>query len=179
VCECVLPVVPLRLGDCPSFYRPRRRQFTIVPHCFIYVWMYGVQCHGVDGRPGESCFWRDVMAHPVSVQERLRAWPCGGCPFGVRPPADSRVPLSRGRTGHSSGCGDVLSLRGPTASGMALQWLGWPHRAGGDRGGVPDVTPWPWARAEQASVPLRGFRRLLSRARRPGRTGVGSTVPRS
>jgi hypothetical protein len=135
VCGCVLPVVPLRLGDCPSFYRPRRRQFTIVPHCFIYVWMYGVQCHGVDGRPGESCFWRDVMAHPVSVQERLRGWPCGGCPFDVRPRADSRVPLSRGRTGHSSGCGDVLSLRGPTASGMALQWLGWPHRAGGDRGG--------------------------------------------
>jgi hypothetical protein len=28
---------PLRLGDCPSFYRPRRRQFTSVPHYFIYV----------------------------------------------------------------------------------------------------------------------------------------------
>jgi hypothetical protein len=27
----------LRLGDCPSFYRPRRRQFTSVPHYFIYV----------------------------------------------------------------------------------------------------------------------------------------------
>jgi hypothetical protein len=24
---------PLRLGDCPSFYRPRRRQFTSVLHC--------------------------------------------------------------------------------------------------------------------------------------------------
>jgi hypothetical protein len=24
---------PLRLGDCPSFYRPRRGQFTGVPHC--------------------------------------------------------------------------------------------------------------------------------------------------
>jgi hypothetical protein len=24
---------PLRLGDCPSFYRPRREQFTGVPHC--------------------------------------------------------------------------------------------------------------------------------------------------
>jgi hypothetical protein len=23
---------PVRLGDCPSFYRPRRRQFTSVPH---------------------------------------------------------------------------------------------------------------------------------------------------
>jgi hypothetical protein len=26
--------VPLRLGDCPSFYRPRREQFTCMPHCF-------------------------------------------------------------------------------------------------------------------------------------------------
>jgi hypothetical protein len=24
---------PLRLGDCPSFYRQRREQFTGVPHC--------------------------------------------------------------------------------------------------------------------------------------------------
>jgi hypothetical protein len=24
---------PLRLGDCPSFYRPRRRRFTSVLHC--------------------------------------------------------------------------------------------------------------------------------------------------
>jgi hypothetical protein len=24
-------------GDCPSFYRPRRRQFTSVPHYFAYV----------------------------------------------------------------------------------------------------------------------------------------------
>jgi hypothetical protein len=28
---------PLRLGDYPSFYRPRRWQFTSVPHYFIYV----------------------------------------------------------------------------------------------------------------------------------------------
>jgi hypothetical protein len=28
---------PSWLGDCPSFYRPRRRQFTSVSHCFVYV----------------------------------------------------------------------------------------------------------------------------------------------
>jgi hypothetical protein len=28
---------PLWLGYCPSFYRPRRRQFTSVPHYSIYV----------------------------------------------------------------------------------------------------------------------------------------------
>jgi hypothetical protein len=57
-CEWVLSVVPLRPGDRPSFYRPRRRQFTGVPHCFIYVWRHSVQCCGVDSCPGESCFWR-------------------------------------------------------------------------------------------------------------------------
>jgi hypothetical protein len=25
---------PPRLGDCPSFYKPRRRQFTCMLHCF-------------------------------------------------------------------------------------------------------------------------------------------------
>jgi hypothetical protein len=28
---------PLQLGDCPSFYRPRRGQFTGVPHYFANV----------------------------------------------------------------------------------------------------------------------------------------------
>jgi hypothetical protein len=31
---------PLRLGDCPSFYKPRREQFTCVPH-------YSPTCGGV------------------------------------------------------------------------------------------------------------------------------------
>jgi hypothetical protein len=29
--------VPLRLGGCISFYRPRRKQITSVPHCSSYV----------------------------------------------------------------------------------------------------------------------------------------------
>jgi hypothetical protein len=99
-----------------------------MPHCFIYVWRYEVQCRGVDGLPSESCFWRDVMARPVSVQERLQGRRCGGCPFGVRPRADSRVPLTRGRTGHSSGCGDVLSPRVPTVSRWCCS--GWDGRTG-------------------------------------------------
>jgi hypothetical protein len=32
---------PPAARDCPSFYRPRRRQFTGAPHYFIYVWRYG------------------------------------------------------------------------------------------------------------------------------------------
>jgi hypothetical protein len=91
-----------------------------VPHCFSYVWRYGAQYNGVDGRPGESRFWRNIMVCPVSVQERLRGWRCRGRPFGVRPHADSKVPLTRRRTRRSDGCGDVLSLHVPTVSGMAL-----------------------------------------------------------
>jgi hypothetical protein len=34
VCVVRLSVCPLRLGDWPSFYRPRREQFTGVPHYF-------------------------------------------------------------------------------------------------------------------------------------------------
>jgi hypothetical protein len=173
----VLSVVPCGQGTTPPFIG-QRGGFTSVPHCFINVWRHGVQCRRVDGRPGESRFWRDVMACPISVQERLRGRRCRGCPFSGRPRADSRVPLTRGHTGHSSGCGDVLSLRVPTSSGMALQWLGWSHRADGDDGDAPDVTTWPRASAEQAFVPLRGFRRPISRVQRSDRTGVGGTVPR-
>jgi hypothetical protein len=147
---------PLRLGDCPSFYRPRRRQFTVVSHCFIYVWRYGVQCRGVDGRPGESRFWRDVMVCPVSVQERLRGWCCRGCPFDGRPRADSRVLLTRGRKGHSSGCGNVLSPRVSTAPGMALQWLGWPHRADGDGGSRPTSRHGPARVQNRRPSPFEG-----------------------
>jgi hypothetical protein len=150
-----------------------------VPYCFIYVWRYGVQHRGVDGRPGESRFWRDVMVYPVSVQERLRGWRRRGCPFGGRPRADSRVSLTGGRTRHSSGRGNVPSPRASTASRMTMQWLGWLHRADGDGGDAPDVTAWPRASTEHASVPLRGFRRPLLRVRRSGRTRVGGTVPRS
>jgi hypothetical protein len=150
-----------------------------VPHYFIYVWKHGVQCRGVDGRPGESCFWQDIMACPVSVQERLRGWRCRGRLFVGRLRADSRVPLPGGRTRHSSGRGRVLSLHAPTTSGMVMQCPGWSHRVDGEGGDTPDVTAWPRASAEQAFVPLRGFHRPLSRVRRAGRTRVGGTVSRS
>jgi hypothetical protein len=39
-----------------------------------YVWRHGEQCRGADGRPGESCSSRGVVARPVLAQERLRGW---------------------------------------------------------------------------------------------------------
>jgi hypothetical protein len=90
----VVRFCPPVAGDCPSFYRPRRKQFTSVPHCSNYVWRHGVQCHGVDGRPGESCFWQGVTVRPVRAHEQLRGWRRRGCPFEGRPREDSRVPLT-------------------------------------------------------------------------------------
>jgi hypothetical protein len=179
---------PLRPGDCPSFYRLRRGQFTGMPHCFIYVWRHDIQCRGVDGRPGESCFWRDVMACHVSVQERLRGWRCSGRSFGGRPHADSRVPLTGGRTRHNSERGDVPSSRASTASRMVMQWPGWCCDGGDGRTGptATEVTGpagltsrrSPGQAWNRRSSPLRGFRRPLSRARRVSRMRVGGTVSR-
>jgi hypothetical protein len=43
-----------------------------VPHCSNYVWWYGVQCRGVDGRPGESRFrrasWRALYSSRSSFE---------------------------------------------------------------------------------------------------------------
>jgi hypothetical protein len=189
-----LSVAPLRLGDCLSFYMPRRRQFTGVLQCFIYVWRHGVQCRGIDGRPGESCFRWDIMMCLVSVHERLRGWRCRGRSFGGRPHIDSRVPLTGGRTRHSSRRGDVLSPHTSTASGMAMQCPGWCLDGGDGRTGpmATEVTGsavltsrrspgQTWKRClsrRSHGVPLRGFRRPLSRARCVNRTRVDGTVSR-
>jgi hypothetical protein len=61
-----------------------------------------------------------MVASPVPVQERLRGQLWGISSFGHHPYADSRVRLTGGRRMHSSGGGDVLSCRAPTASRMAL-----------------------------------------------------------
>jgi hypothetical protein len=90
-----------------------------------------MQCHGVDDHPGESCSCWDVVASPVSVQERLRGWWRRGCLSDRRPRAGLRVPLMGGHMRHSSGRGDVLSPCAFTASGMALQCSEW-RCSGGD-----------------------------------------------
>jgi hypothetical protein len=119
-----LCVRPLRLGDCPSFYRPRRGQFTGMPH-------YSPTCEGMACSAAELTTVRrillllGVMAGPVPVQERLRGWWRKGCSAGRRLRANSRVPLSGDRTRHSGRCGDVLSPCALTASGMSLKCPEW------------------------------------------------------
>jgi hypothetical protein len=143
----------------------------------------------VDGRPGESCFWWSVMVCLVSAKEQLLGWWCRNLPFGRCPYADSRVQLTGGRRAHSSRRGGVLSPRTTTASGMALQCLGW-RRDGGDGRAGPTVTEetrptgltsrhGPGQVWNMRPSPFRGFHLPLSRVRRVGRTRVGGTVSRS
>jgi hypothetical protein len=116
---------------------------------FSYVWWRAEQYHGADGRPGESCSSRDVVARPVLVQERLRGWRRSGWSSSRRPWADSRVSSTGGPYAtqwwswrhlvpvHSNSIGDVV-----TVPGVVPQWRGWPHRVdsdGEDRSRRPDV----------------------------------------
>jgi hypothetical protein len=128
------------------------------------------------------------MACPVSVQEWPRGWRCRGHSFGGRPHADSRVPLTGGRTRHSSGRGNVPSPRASTTSGMAMQWPGWCRDGGGVRTG-PTATKGtgpaglmsrrsPGQAWNRRSFPLRGFRHPISRAPRVSSMRVGGTVSR-
>jgi hypothetical protein len=104
-----MPIVsvrrPPRLGDCPSFYRPRRGQFTDVPH-------YSPTCGGMACSATELA---TVLANlaPVGASWRvLRLYRSGfegggveaGCPDVVRGPA--------------RGCRRWGSVRG-TVAGMA------------------------------------------------------------
>jgi hypothetical protein len=92
-----------------------------MPHYSNYVWRYGIQRRGVDGRPGESLFLSGVMACPVLAQDGFEGG-YGNFPFGHCPYADSRVRLTEGLKVHNCGRGNVLSSRdGCTATEMAAQ----------------------------------------------------------
>jgi hypothetical protein len=98
---------------------------------FSYVWRCGEQCHGADGRPGESCSSRGVVARPVLVQERLRGWRRSGWSSDRHRGPDRGCRQRGARTRHSGDRGDVLSPRTPTASGMSSQCPVW-RCSGGD-----------------------------------------------
>jgi hypothetical protein len=50
--------VPAAGGGCPSFYRPRREQFTCMPHYFS-------TCRGMANSAAEPT---DVLANPAPVE---------------------------------------------------------------------------------------------------------------
>jgi hypothetical protein len=134
--DCYPSSCPLRLGDCPSFYRPRREQFIGVPH-------YAPTCGGMACSateltivPDESCSSRGVVARPVLVQEQLRGWWCRGWLSGRRPRASSRASSTEVRTRYSGRHGDVPSPCVPTASGMSSQCPAWRCSGGDGRTGL-------------------------------------------
>jgi hypothetical protein len=151
---------------------------------FSYMWRRGEQCHGADGRPGESCSSRGVVARPVLIQERFRVWRRSGWSSGRRHGPIRGCRQRGARTRHSGSRGDVLSpalqqhRNVVTVLGVARQWRGWPHRVdsdGKDRSRRPDVTAWPCIVTEKA---FEGTAGPPSRTWRVSRTGVGGTVSR-
>jgi hypothetical protein len=145
-----------------------------VPHCFIYMWRFGVQCRGVDGCPGESHFRRGVMAHPVRVQGRLRGWRRRGHLLEGCPCEDSGVSLTWSRMGHSGRCGGVVSLHISTASdGRTGPTATEVTSSTGPTSRRSPVRAW----SNHASS-LRGSCSPSWRVRCTGRTGVGGTAPR-
>jgi hypothetical protein len=140
----------LRLGDCPSFYRPRREQFTCVPHYFPTcgdVASSATELTAVLVNPAPvGASWRVMCSYRSSFEG-------GGVVVGR--PAAVRGPIRecRQREGpyaaqwlswrclapvHSNNIGDVV-----TVPGVALQWQGCPHRVdndGEDHSHRPDIT---------------------------------------
>jgi hypothetical protein len=125
-------VMSLRLGDCPSFYRPRREQFTGVSH-------YSPTCGGMASSATELT---TVLANLTLVGVSWRVL----CPYrsdfegsGVEVGhlwAGSRVPSTGVRMRYSGGHGDVLSPCAPIASGMSSQNPVWRCSGGDGRAGL-------------------------------------------
>jgi hypothetical protein len=105
--------VSSQLGDCPSFYRPRREQFTCVPHYF--------PTRG--SMASSAAELTVVLANPALVEASWRVlcsymsgfeggWLSGRCSGSIRGCHQRGV-----RTRHSGSRGDVLSPLTSTASG--------------------------------------------------------------
>jgi hypothetical protein len=185
------PMSP-RLGDCPSFYRPRRVKFTCVLHYFP-------TCGGMAGSamelttvlanpaPVEAswcvlCSYRSgfegrsaAVGRPASVVGRFEGAINGGSVRGtvaVAATAHPRVPQQRR---------DVI-----TVPGVVQQWRGWSQKVdsdGDDRSRQPDVMAWPCVSTEKtfegAATPFRGLGVLAYGGRRHSVTELTPALPHS
>jgi hypothetical protein len=152
------PLPPPRLGDCLSFYRPRREQFTCVPHYFP-------TCGGVASSATELTA---VLANPAPVGASWRVlcsyrsvFEGGGVVVGRPAAATGRFEGCRRRgirTRHSGGRGDVLSPCTPTTSRMSSQCPAWRCSGGDGRAGLT-------ATGKTAPAGLMSRRSLCSRKR--------------
>jgi hypothetical protein len=148
----VRPHVSSQLGDCPSFYRPRREQFTCMPHYFP-------TCGSMASSAAELTA---VLANPAPVEASWRVlcsyrsgFEGGGVVVGCLAAVVGRF---EGAVNGGSVCGTVAVVATfcPHAPqqrrdvvivpDVVRQWRGWPHRVdsdGDDRSRRPDVTVWP------------------------------------
>jgi hypothetical protein len=176
---------PLQLGDCPSFYRPRREQFTCVPHYFPTCGSMAssvMELTAVLANPAPAeaswrvlCSYRSgyegggvVVGRPAVAADRFEGAVNGG-------PVRGTVAVV------ATSCPHALQQHRDVAivPGVVRQWRVWPHRVdsdGDDRSHRPDVTAWPCIVTKKA---FEGAVGPPSRARRISRTGVGATVSRS
>jgi hypothetical protein len=179
----VRPHVSSQLGDCPSFYRPRREQFTCMPHYFPTCGSMAssaAELTAVLANPAPvEALWRVLCSYRSGFEGVCVVVGCLACSGPIR-----------GCRQRGSVCGTVAVVatscpRAPQqrrdvviVPGVVRQWRGWPHRVdsdGDDRSRRPDVTVWPYGITEKtfegAAPP--------SRARRVSRIGVGGTASRS
>jgi hypothetical protein len=180
---------PLRPGDCPSFYRPRRSSLQA---CRTVLAM----CNGMAYSATE---WTTVLANPASGGA---SW-CALCPpkSGFE---GGGVEIFRWVVVHTltRGCGWREDV-GRTAAGVAVscclvppQRRGWHCSARDGVAGAGTAAQDRWRQRRRVPLawrhgivlgkhgigvrpPFRGFRRPLSRAWRVSRTRVGGTVLRN
>jgi hypothetical protein len=165
-------VVPclLRLGDCPSFYRPRRERFTCVPHYFP-------TCGSMASSVMELT---TVLANPALAEASWRVLYSYRSGFEGNGVVVGRPATPAGRFegvvngGPVRGTVVVVAMSCPralqqhrdviTVLGVVRQWRGWSHRVdsdGEDCSRRPDVTARPCVVTEKAfegaAGPLRGL----------------------
>jgi hypothetical protein len=128
------PLSP-RLGDCPSFYTPKREQFTCVPHYFP-------TCGGVASSATEPTA---VLANPAPVEALWRVlcsyrsgFECGGVVVG-RPAAATGRFEGVVNEGPVRGTVAVVAMSCPLHSnsiGMSSQCSAWRDSGGDGRTGL-------------------------------------------
>jgi hypothetical protein len=152
------PVSP-RLGDCPSFYRPRREQFTCVPHYFPTCGSMAssaTKLTAVLANPAPvGALWRVLCSYRSGFEG-------GGVVVGRPAVAVARFEGAvDGELVHgtvavmATSCPRALQQHRDVATvpGVVRQWRGCPHRVdsdGDDRSHRPDVKTWSCMVTENA-----------------------------
>jgi hypothetical protein len=152
------PVSP-RLGDYPSFYRPRREQSTCVPHYFP-------TCGGMASSateltavlvnpPPAGASWCVLCSYRSNFEGGGVVVGCLAAVVGRFEGAVDGGPIRGTVALMATSCPCALQQHRDviTVPGVVRQWRGWPRRVdrnGDDRSCRHDVTAWPCVITEKA-----------------------------